>query len=136
MGFLDKAKQMAEQAQTKLDEVQRQFNENQPHPPASGSQPPVEYDAHGRPIRSDPPAAPTPPHGDPVAGRPSTPPPAPAAEPTPDPAAPAAEPAPDPAAPAAGPAAPAPGPRDAGEEDRNHPSYAPPKLTSGDPLAG
>jgi len=121
MGFLDKAKQMAEQAQTKLDEVQRQFNENQPHPPGPGSQAPVEYDAQGRPIRSDQPAVPTPPPGDPVAGRPSPPPPAPAAEPTPDPAA---------------PAAPAPGPRDAGEEDRNHPSYAPPKLTSGDPLAG
>ena len=114
MGFLDKAKQMAEQAQTKLDEVQRQLNEQQS---SSVSQPPVEYDAHGRPIRSEPPAAPAPPHGDPVADRPSTPPP------------PAAGPAPDPVAPA-------PAPRDAGDEDRNHPSYAPPKLTSGDPLAG
>lgn len=118
MGFLDKAKQMAEQAQTKLDEVQKQFNENQPHTPSSGSPAPVEYDAHGRPIRSEPPAAPTPPHGDPVADRPASPPPAPAPGPTEDPAA------------------PAPGLRDAGDEDRNHPSYAPPKLTSGDPLAG
>jgi len=25
---------------------------------------------------------------------------------------------------------------DAPDEDRNHPSYAPPKLSSGDPLAG
>ena len=101
MGFMDKAKKMAEQAQSKLDEVQKQFNEGQP----TGSQPsqaPVEYDQHGRPIRSEAPPAPaapaappaestTPPHGDPLTREP---------------------------------------------EDRNHPSYAPPKLSSGDPLAG
>ena len=29
MGFMDKAKKMAEQAQTKLDEAQKQFNEKQ-----------------------------------------------------------------------------------------------------------
>ena len=63
MGFLDKAKQMAEQAQSKLDEVQKQFNESQ-----SGSKPsegpPVDYDQHGR--ATPPPVAPdrTPPHGD------------------------------------------------------------------------
>jgi hypothetical protein len=125
MGFLDKAKKMAEQAQTKLDEVQKQFNEGQ-----SGSQaPPVEYDQHGRPIRSEPPpaaqtapppaapaepvgpppAAPTPPHGDPLAEQTPAPPPAPPAAPTPDPAAP--------------------------PTDKDDP-YAPPKLTGGDPLAG
>jgi hypothetical protein len=80
MGFMDKAKKMAEQAQSKLDEVQKQFNEGQSG--SSSSQgPPVEYDQHGRPIRSEappqaaeapepapPPAeAATPPHGDPVA---------------------------------------------------------------------
>ena len=89
MGFLDKAKKLAEQAQTKLDEVQGQFNERQ------------QADAK------------------------------PAAEP--EPAA-AAEPAAE-APPAAPPAPPAPG-IPAVEEDRNHPSYAPPKLTGGDPLAG
>jgi hypothetical protein len=104
MGFMDKAKKLAEQAQTKLDEVQKQFNEGQ----STGSQPPpdpaVEYDQHGRPIRSEPPPEPapppaeaaTPPHGDPVAPR----------EPSEQ------------------------------EEDRNRPSYEPPKLTGGDPLAG
>ena len=29
MGFMDKAKKLAEQAQDKLDEVQKQFNEGQ-----------------------------------------------------------------------------------------------------------
>jgi hypothetical protein len=125
MGFLDKAKKMAEQAQTKLDEVQKQFNESQSGSSAS-QPPPVEYDKHGRPIRSEappasqtapppaepvgpPPAAPTPPHGDPLAEQTPAPPPAPPAAPTPDPAAPKAS-----------------------EDDQ----YAPPKLTGGDPLAG
>jgi hypothetical protein len=112
MGFLDKAKQLAEQAQTKLDEVQTQFNEQQSGASAGG--PPVEYDKHGRPVT--PAEAPTPPHGDPVSPAPPAPPVPPA--PTPDASAP-----------------PAPGPADAAE-DRNHPSYAPPKLSSGDPLAG
>jgi hypothetical protein len=133
MGFLDKAKKMAEQAQTKLDEVQKQFNESQSG--SSGSQPPpVEYDKHGRPIRSEappepagpppaaqtapppaapvepvgpPPSAPTPPHGDPLGEQAPAPPPSPPAAPTPDPAAPPAR-----------------------EDD----PYAPPKLSSGDPL--
>jgi hypothetical protein len=112
MGFLDKAKKMAEQAQTKLDEVQKQFNESQS---SSGTQPPVEYDQHGRPIRSEAPAEPvsgaessTPPHGDPVAGQPDESPKPRDEAPTPDPSAP---------------------------EDRNHPSHAPPKLSHGDPLA-
>jgi hypothetical protein len=74
MGFMDKAKKMAEQAQTKLDEVQKQFNEGQASPQSQG--PPVEYDEHGRPVRSEPAPPPaesaTAPHGDPVA-----PPPAP-----------------------------------------------------------
>lgn len=103
MGFMDKAKKMAEQAQSKLDEVQNQFNERQSGgaPPSQG--PPVEYDEHGRPIRGEAPPAPepaappaesrTPPHGDPLSREP------------------------------------------AAEEDRNHPSYAPPKLTGGDPLS-
>jgi hypothetical protein len=118
MGFLDKAKKMAEQAQTKLDEVQKQFNEQQGS--TSSQSAPVEYDKHGRPVRSEaPPAASTPPHGDPIAEQPSSPPPPPAAAPTPDPAAPAPAP---------------PGPPEGVDEDPNNPSYAPPKLSSGDPL--
>ena len=74
MGFMDKAKKMAEQAQEKLDEVQKQFNESQGSSQSQG--PPVEYDQHGRPVRAEPAPPPaesaTPPHGDPVA-----PPPAP-----------------------------------------------------------
>ena len=85
MGFLDKAKQMAEQAQSKLDEVQKQFNEGQGG--SKGSEgPPVGYDQHGRA---------TPPHGDPLGEQPPAPPPAPPAATTPDPAAPPATPAAD-----------------------------------------
>jgi hypothetical protein len=140
MGFLDKAKKLAEQAQTKLDEVQTQFNEKQGAP--SGG-PAVEYDQHGRPVAraeaaapTEPGQAPTPPHGDPLsqaaAPAPPTPPSAPPT-PTPDSSA--------PPAPQAPPAPPSPAGQDerqdAGpDEDRNHPSYAPPKMSSGDPLAG
>jgi hypothetical protein len=85
MGLMDKAKKLAEQAQTKLDEAQKQFNERQAG--SSGTQPEP----------APPPAeAATPPHGDPVAPR----------EPSDQ------------------------------EEDRNRPSYEPPKRTGGDPLAG
>jgi hypothetical protein len=80
MGFMDKAKKMAEQAQSKLDEVQKQFNEGQSGSSSSHG-PPVEYDQHGRPIRGEAPPPPaeapapaappaestTPPHGDPIA---------------------------------------------------------------------
>ena len=48
MGFLDKAKKLAEQAQTKLDEVQSQINTQGSRKPPGG--PVVEYDKHGRPI--------------------------------------------------------------------------------------
>jgi hypothetical protein len=109
MGFLDKAKKLAEQAQSKLDEVQTQFNEKQGT--AGGAGPAVEYDQHGRPVATAPAEAATPPHGDALREPPAAPPPAPPA-PTPDAAAP-----------------PAP-------EDRNQPSYEPPTMSSGDPLAG
>jgi hypothetical protein len=112
MGFLDKAKKLAEQAQTKLDEVQGQFNQ-QPGAPPSG--PATEYDKHGRAIPPGEGAAPS--EAVTSAQREAAP------------AVPAAE-----APPAAPPAPPAPG-IPAVEEDRNHPSYAPPTLTSGDPLA-
>ena len=75
MGFMDKAKKMAEQAQGKLDEVQKQFNESQGSSQAEG--PAAEYDQHGRPVRAEPSPPPaestTPPHGDPVAPPPSPP---------------------------------------------------------------
>ena len=82
MGFMDKAKKMAEQAQSKLDEVQKQFNEGQG---SSSQQGPVtQYDAHGRPVPpadaappapSAPPAPPAQPHGDPLGGASAPPPP-------------------------------------------------------------
>jgi hypothetical protein len=153
MGFMDKAKKMAEQAQAKLDDAQKQFNSGQQSGMSAGA-PAVEYDKHGRPIASEaPPAAP--PHGDPLAGG-SQAPPAPATPGVPptDPGAPVeatapspppvAQPAVPPTGSAPPPAADAPAPQapparpesDAADEDRNHPSYAPPKLSSGDPLAG
>ena len=152
MGFMDKAKKMAEQAQAKLDEVQKSVNTTQGGPPAGGG-PVVEYDKHGRPIQPaavtpDAGAPPTPPAATPGAGAPPTPPAAtpgvpptePAASggppastaPTPDPAAPAPA-APKPPAPPSAAAAPGGPPA---PEDRNRPSTEPPKLSSGDPLAG
>jgi hypothetical protein len=153
MGFMDKAKKMAEQAQAKLDDAQKQFNS-----PPSGqtSGPVVEYDEHGRPIAQAPPETAAAPHGDPLAGiegetsaPPDTGAPPPLSEPqVPTPGVPptasgdpTAASAPPPSAPQAGeaPAPHAPPARpetDAPDEDRNHPSYAPPKLSSGDPLAG
>jgi hypothetical protein len=128
MGFLDKAKKMAEQAQSKLDEVQTQFNAKQ-GTGQPGGPPPVEYDSAGRPIPATPAESPTPPHGDPLAGPPAPAEPAPTAV-TPDPSAPPAPAAPP--APPSGDAALSP-PTD---EDPNRPSYEPPKLSGGDPLAG
>ena len=131
MGFMDKAKKMAEQAQQKIDEVQQGFNEGQGSSPSQGAV--TQYDKHGRPVPpadaappgpSAPPAPPTQPQGDPLAGSaaPPPPPPAPEAATAPAPTAPAA-PAP--------PAPPVPGP----EAERTD-EYAPPKLSSGDPLFG
>jgi hypothetical protein len=78
VGFMDKAKKLAEQAQQKLDEAQTQFNQNAApqSPPQEGA---VQYDAHGRPIQQDPPAGA------------ASPPPPPTTAPTPDPAAPGSE---------------------------------------------
>jgi hypothetical protein len=144
MGFMDKAKKMAEQAQAKLDEAQQQFNSGEQAAEAAG--PVVEYDVHGRPIPQAPPASATPPHGDPIvpaqdgptptAGPPL--PPTPGVPPTGhgDPVMPAPGPAPhvdQPGVPPADADKPEPG---ASGGDRNFPSYAPPKLSSGDPLDG
>ena len=74
MGFLDKAKKLAEQAQTKLDEVQSQVNtQGSPQQPPARS---IEYDKHGRPIPQQ--QTRPPPHGDPLAGAPPAPPAPPA----------------------------------------------------------
>lgn len=87
MGFMDKAKQLAEQAQQKLDETQKNFNKsNSPEGQPEGGG--VKYDAHGRPIQEAPPAGATPP----PAAEPAAPEAAPteeqpaAAAPTPPPA--------------------------------------------------
>ena len=130
MGFLDKAKKMAEQAQAKLDEAQQQLNSRQQSGEAAG--PAVEYDQHGRPV-AQPHVGATPPHGDPVAGPPAPPPPV-AAPPVPPAPADAPVGQGDPLG-AAADTAPAP-PEGPPAEDRNHPSYEPPKLSDGDPLAG
>jgi hypothetical protein len=57
MGFMDKAKKLAEQAQEKLDEAQKNFNKSEgPQGPPGGG---VRYDDHGRPIQEETPAAAT-----------------------------------------------------------------------------
>jgi hypothetical protein len=104
MGFMDKAKKLAEQAQHKLDEAQQNFNQGGSTPGQQGA---TRYDEHGRPIQDAPPAGTAPP--------PSAEPAAPASPAAPEPPA-AADPAaasaateptapepPDPPAPAAPP---------------------------------
>ena len=99
MGFMDKAKQLAEQAQQKLDETQKNFNK----PGSPEGQPQgdgVKYDEHGRPIQeapsagatAPPAAAPAEPAAQPTEEQPAadapTPPPAPStgdSNATPDP---------------------------------------------------
>jgi hypothetical protein len=87
MGFMDKAKQLAEQAQQKLDETQKNFNKsNSPEGQPEGGG--VKYDEHGRPIQEAPPAGATAAEpAEPAADAP-TPPPAPSSgdsNATPDP---------------------------------------------------
>jgi hypothetical protein len=91
MGFMDKAKKLAEQAQEKLDEAQKNFNKSDSPQGQTGES--VQYDEHGRPIQQETPAAATPP---PPAEPPAAD--APAAEP------PAADPATEEQPPAAPPA--------------------------------
>jgi hypothetical protein len=59
MGFMDKAKQLAEQAQQKLEETQKQFNDSQAAkagqqqggtPEGGVPEAGVRYDEHGRPV--------------------------------------------------------------------------------------
>ena len=82
MGFMDKAKKLAEQAQEKLDEAQKNFNKSETPQAQPGG---VRYDEHGRPIQEETPAAAAPP---------------PSATPSPDPTAPIGGSAPAEAAPA------------------------------------
>jgi hypothetical protein len=65
MGWMDKAKKLAEQAQEKLDEAQKNFNKSDP--PDSASEPAVRHDEHGRPIQEEetPAAATAPPSATP-----------------------------------------------------------------------
>jgi hypothetical protein len=81
MGWMDKAKKLAEQAQEKLDEAQQNFNKGGSTPGQEGG---ARYDEHGRPVQDAPPAGSAPP---------------PSAEPAPA-APPAPEPPPAPAPPA------------------------------------
>ena len=127
MGFLDKAKKLADQAQSKLDEVQKDFNAKPSHPPSGGAGPggggPVEYDEHGRPVVTPEPV------GAPV-------PPAPADKsPTIDPGSPGASPEGEPAKPHGDPLV-----NDEPGSRQGSPPPAPPSgssgLSSGDPLAG
>src|SRR4051795_12400106 len=87
MGFLDKAKKLAEQAQTKLDEVQKQVNSSGSSSTMGSSGPIVEYDKHGRPIPQQPQDATGGPQGDPLLGGHHAP-PAPPTGPVLDPSAP------------------------------------------------
>ena len=76
MGFMDKAKKLAEQAQEKLDEAQKNFNKSDgPQAPAGED---VRYDDHGRPIQDETPAAATePPSAAPTEEAAAPPPPKP-----------------------------------------------------------
>jgi hypothetical protein len=51
MGFMDKAKKLAEQAQEKLDEAQKNFNKSETPDSSSGEA--VRHDEHGRPIQQE-----------------------------------------------------------------------------------
>jgi hypothetical protein len=81
VGWMDKAKKLAEQAQEKLDEAQQNFNKGGSTPGQEGG---ARYDEHGRPVQEAPPAGSAPP---PSAEPAPAPPPAP--EPPPAPAPPA-----------------------------------------------
>ena len=93
MGWMDKAKKLAEQAQEKLDEAQKNFNQSA-SPSADESAQAVRYDEHGRPIQEEetPAAAAPPPAAEPAdeppapeAPAPADAPPAGGANATPDP---------------------------------------------------
>jgi hypothetical protein len=82
MGFMDKAKKLAEQAQHKLDEAQKNFGQSG-SPQSQAGEGGTRYDEHGRPIQEAPSAGaasePAPPQ-EPQPGEPPPPAPPPAAE--------------------------------------------------------
>ena len=86
MGWMDKAKKLAEQAQEKLDEAQKNFNKAESPEAQPGG---VRYDDHGRPIQQEetPAAATEPPAAEPAPATEAPPaePPAGDANATPDP---------------------------------------------------
>jgi hypothetical protein len=85
-GAIDKAKHAAQQAQQKLDEKQNQFNQGQGGQQQPGGTP-VRYDKHGRPIQDETPAGATPPpSGEPAAPSAGGPPPTAAPPPPASPA--------------------------------------------------
>lgn len=128
MGFMDKAKekarQLAEQGQAKLDEVQKDFNQKGSGGASqAGAGSAVEYDEHGRPVtpvedRLQPEPGPSRPHGDPADAFPEPP---EAGEPTADADVP-------PAPTDKSPTFPPPQPPTSAEPR--------PGMTSGDPLGG
>jgi hypothetical protein len=64
VGFMDKAKKLAEQAQEKLDEAQKQFNSGGS---TAGQQADAgaRFDQHGRPVEGPPASEAPPPSGQP-----------------------------------------------------------------------
>ena len=70
MGWMDKAKKLAEQAQDKLDEAQKNFNKSDA--PDAAPSDAVRHDEHGRPIQQEetPAAATEPPSATPVVEEP------------------------------------------------------------------
>jgi hypothetical protein len=73
VGFMDKAKKLAEQAQQKLDEAQTQFNQSAAPQGGQAEGGGIQYDEHGRPIQQTPPPAPNPAAGAPPAPAPTAP---------------------------------------------------------------
>jgi hypothetical protein len=73
MGFMDKAKKLAEQAQQKIDEARQNFNKSA-SPQADPQEGGTRFDEHGRPIQDSPPAGEAPP----PSAEPAAPPPPPA----------------------------------------------------------
>src|SRR4051812_42135516 len=128
MGFLDKAKQLAGQAQSKLDEVQKHVKSSDSSKPRPDG-PIAEHDTHARPVGPKQTTT-TQPHGDPLTDAPVAPPAS--TGPTPDPSGPAPG-----GAPLAGPS------KTQGDPLAGPPSSAPrgpldgaPSAPHGDPLAG
>jgi hypothetical protein len=73
VGFMDKAKKLAEQAQQKLDEAQTQFNQSAAPQGGQAEGGGIQYDEHGRPIQQTPPPAPNPAAGAPPSPAPTAP---------------------------------------------------------------